>query len=489
MATWSSSASTCKPRCGGRSGAERLGCTVTIRAMDAARLIELRLDSFKSFKGAVLPLGGTTVLTGRNSSGKSNALDALEVFARLAEGDDLVDALDSRRRERGAVRGGSVGCAPHGSDRFAIGCTVETDDGRYDYDLGVEVVPDLRIVSERLYGPVVALDSGRKSDGLLYETRAPGAPGTGIEAELHNGKRGSNPPHVFRDSRLILGQLPLSVGGGNRAERSLLLGARAVLLALRGVFHLDPVPHLMRDFAPRRDVELRRTGENVSAALQNLSRSDRGAFERLSRLVGEIADDRVEGIEFLSSDLDEVMLALNERRGPGAGALERTPAREMSDGLLRFIAVATTLLSSQQGLDVDAAAAKVPDNGDESLELSGAVLVVLEELENGLHPSQAQRVLDLVRSSSESPTRAALFTTHSPALLNAAEGALNDRIIVCFRDVESGRSRLAPLTELPSYAAALARGSIGAAITGGQLVDDSSSTQDFSEFERLLGLG
>ena len=61
------------------------------------RLAQLRLTEFKTFRDAVLPLGDMTVLIGRNSSGKSNALDGLEVLSRLAEGGDIVDSLDSRR--------------------------------------------------------------------------------------------------------------------------------------------------------------------------------------------------------------------------------------------------------------------------------------------------------------------------------------------------------------------------------------------------------
>lgn len=156
--------------------------------MTVARIVELRLEAFKSFRGARLPLGGTTILTGRNSSGKSNALDGLEVLARLAGGEDLTDALDGRRREGGTVRGGSAGCAPHGSHRFDLGCSVEAGADRYEYEIGIETVPDLRIVHERLTGPATAVRSGRTTQGVLVTTREPGAPGTGIVAELHNGK-------------------------------------------------------------------------------------------------------------------------------------------------------------------------------------------------------------------------------------------------------------------------------------------------------------
>ncbi|MEV7779697.1 AAA family ATPase [Kitasatospora sp. NPDC088351] len=49
-------------------------------------MTEVRLTAFKTFHDAVLPLTPLTLLIGRNSSGKSNALDALEVLSRLAQG-------------------------------------------------------------------------------------------------------------------------------------------------------------------------------------------------------------------------------------------------------------------------------------------------------------------------------------------------------------------------------------------------------------------
>ena len=62
--------------------------------MSYAHLTELRLTAFKSFRDQVLPIDPTTVLIGRNGSGKSNALDALDVLARLANAQDIKDALE-----------------------------------------------------------------------------------------------------------------------------------------------------------------------------------------------------------------------------------------------------------------------------------------------------------------------------------------------------------------------------------------------------------
>ncbi|WP_313478500.1 AAA family ATPase [Microbacterium sp.] len=455
--------------------------------MAPARISELRIGEFKSYRDASLPLGGTTLLIGRNSSGKSNALDGLEVLARLAEGDDLVDALDGRRRESGTVRGGSHGCAPHGLNYFRLGCQVESNGDVFDYEVKIEVEPELRIVRESLWGPGVAVKSGAVTRGVIFETKPAGEPGMGIDVEIHNGQRGPNSVSKFRDNRLILTQIPLAVGGANRAEKSVLTAVDAAVGALRGVFHFDPVPHLMRNYVQERDVELRRTGENLSAALMNLHKTDPGAFETIEDLVRSVADESIIGISFIGTELDDLMLALQEDRGARDGVTEITPAREMSDGLLRLIGIATALLSAQNGLDIDTVVPSVLGSG--VAENKNGVLVVLEELENGLHPSQADRILALVRDSSTDSETSVLATTHSPSLLDAAEGKLNEHIIVCHRDATTGYSTLTPIVDLPGYARALAEGSLGAALSAGKLNGNASEDEaDYSEFRRLLGI-
>lgn len=65
------------------------GVTVASRAQSAnvgivepSLIEELRLTAFKSFRDATVCLSELTLLIGRNGSGKSNLLDALEVLRR-----------------------------------------------------------------------------------------------------------------------------------------------------------------------------------------------------------------------------------------------------------------------------------------------------------------------------------------------------------------------------------------------------------------------
>lgn len=444
--------------------------------MPIAQLTQLRLTAFKSFRGAVLPVDDVTVLTGRNSSGKSNALDAIEVLSRLASGEDLADALDGRRREGGPVRGGSVGCAPHGDDSFELGCTVRVGHRKFSLDVRVQVRPDLRIVSERLTGPAPAVESGDWATRDLMFSMPANRNAAGLEAKVHNGKSGPNPVYIFRDTRLLTAQLPLRLAPNTKADRAVINAAEAVVSALRGVFHLDPVPHLMRSFVPRRDSDLRRTGENLSAAVARLKVEDEVTFKRVADLVRHVADERIEAITTRSSELGDVMLALKE----GPAEFEVTSAREMSDGLLRFIAIATAMLTSNRGLDVD--------KGLTHRDVPQGITVVIEELENGLHPAQADRVLKLILETSSQLATRVIVTTHSPALLNAMSGKLNRSVLVCYRDEETGHSKLVRLPELPGYASAMASGPIGDVISMGDLVRPAEPAGDFTEFNRLIGI-
>jgi predicted ATPase len=430
---------------------------------------EVRLTAFKSFHGAVLPLAPLTVLIGRNSSGKSNALDGLEVLSRLARGDDVNEAIESRHSAAGPVRGGLNGCVPHGSDHFSLGCTVSTEYGPITFDVTIQVEPEVQIIEERLTGPVT-------SGGIrpLLVSGEPVPHRADIDASWHNGKRGRNPSAPFRSTRLLTSQLPLRVPGDSEGEIDTVWAADALLTALTGAFHLDPVPHLMRQYVQARDFRLRRTAENLSAAIGNIKRHDPGTFRSLVSLLRGLANHDIERLAVTRSELGDVMLALDE------GPLGLTPAREMSDGMLRFLAVTTSLLTGGEGLDLGSAP---DDDTDRSLTL------VIEELENGLHPSQAGEVLHLVQEAAGGSMTRVLITTHSPALLSALSGDDHQGVIVCSRDRATGTSLLTRLTELDGYASAMGSGPLGDVVTYDRLVRQDRGEHDYAEFDRLLGIG
>jgi ABC-type cobalamin/Fe3+-siderophores transport system ATPase subunit len=426
-----------------------------------ALIEELRLTRFKSFRDGRLPLDDLTLLIGRNGSGKSNAIEALEVLARLAAGDDIRDALDGTRRADAPIRGGAAGCAPYGERSFALGCTVRAGARTLDFDVTIQTEPHVQILSERLdaAGP-----RGPRSL-LCSEDAEPGM--ADIRARYANGRKGPNPAATFRADRLLISQAAARLPGSSKAVREVLDGAATIVDALRAVAVLDPVPHLMRDYVPERDNEvLARHAENVSAVVARL-RGDKEVWERFRELVTSLPEQKLSTIIVERSKLGDVVIALKEQRGRRTYVV---PVRQMSDGMLRFIAFAAALLEAPL---TEEAASRAQET------------LVVEEIENGLHPTQARRLVDLIKDEATRRDVRALATTHSPALLSALAAADHRYVVVCDRDPGTGGSRLRRLVDLPDYPRAMAQGTLGEAVTEDRLTR-GPSREAAREFEDLL---
>jgi energy-coupling factor transporter ATP-binding protein EcfA2 len=443
--------------------------------MGDLQIRQLRLTAFKSFVNAVLPLSPLTILIGRNGTGKSNALDALGVLARLAQGEDVRKALEGDRRDATPVRGGAEGCGPFGADRFTIGVTVSDRPARATWtaslDITVQVKPDARIIEETFRASI----KGREEVDVLSTLGDSTPERSDVFAKIYNGKQGRNPHLALRSDRLLTGQLPLRLQGANDVERKIISAAERALTAISGVFQLDPVPHLMRGYVPEQDVVLRRTGENLSAAVNRL-KNDPDTFDALVSIARDLAEHDVRGITIGRGGFGEVMLALKEMRDQQTVQI---PARQMSDGMLRVMAIATALLTGGRGLALEPATTS-PD--------TPPLCLVLEELENGLHPSQAAQVLDLVRRRSTEGHFQVIMTTHSPALLNALRGQDHPGVLVCDRDAARGSSRVRRLTALPDYLRIMGGGRLGDIVTAGRLTS-SDAPAPVSSLDDLLRVG
>ncbi len=434
---------------------------------------ELRLAAFKSFHDVVFPLHPLTLIVGRNGSGKSNALDGLEALSQLASGEDIGKALPdpatlSTEGWSVGIRGGARGCAPFGEREFALGCTVEQDGELFGLDVRVRVEPDPQVVAEMLWYQ----SPGERK--LLYTSAKPPEGLADVQARYYNGKQGMDPPLAFRSTRLLTAQIASRVpeSASTRREREALAlvhrGATAVLSALNAVFVLDPVPHLMRNYVSRGDRLLRRNGGNLSAAVGRL-KDQEDAWSRLLEMIRGLSEQRVENVLVEESQLGDVMLALEERTN---GRTDVVSARLMSDGMLRFLAIAAALLEDP------------PPSPSEGV---GRRVLVVEEIENGLHPSQAYRTVELVQREVAPRGMRLVATTHNPALLSALSGDDHEGVLVCDRDPRSGKSRLRRLIDLDGYPRALARGSLGDAVTEGTLFDEIDATERREALDRFLG--
>ncbi|MFD5554059.1 AAA family ATPase [Streptomyces sp. NPDC127068] len=446
--------------------------------METPRLEEVRLTSFKSFTAQCLPLHDLTVLIGRNGSGKSNALDGLMVLSRLALGEPVRDALDGPRSEgEEPIRGGAEGCAPLGEAGFRLGCRVRSGQAVFDLDVEIAVRPEVRILREELTAVEGVPYGGRRlAAGRSLLASDPVDPRrSDLKVRCFNGRRGLDPGVPFAADRLLTSQVPVRLPATTEATKLVHRAARDVLTVLREIFLLDPVPHLMRQYVNARDSDLRRSADNLSAAVEHLHQTDPGAFDRLTDLVAGMPEYPVRGVSSVDTRLGDVQLVLRESGYHGRE--HDVPARLLSDGMLRFLAFGTALLSAPVS------------NGDAG-SLRAQRHLVIEEIENGLYPTQAARVLRLMKEESQRRSIDVLFTTHSPALLNSLTAQDHSGVVVCSRDRESGESVLTRLTELPGYVELLAAGDLGDAVTKDRLPaavqPRDTSTTSVEDFLRSL---
>lgn len=434
----------------------------------AATLTELRLRAFKNMRRAQIPIGPLTLLVGRNGSGKSNVLDGLAVLSALASGANLRDALDGGRSGP-LVRGGSEGCAPLGSDSFAVGCSAIINRTRYHLDLEVMVRPTVQIISERLWTRHRSGPRYREPLDLL-KTGAPQPDSGDIVARWHNRKPGPNPAITFRASQLLTAQVATRVPATLQAGRHVRRIAEEMIAALSNVFILDPVPHQMREYVPEKDIRLRRNAENLSSVLANLLRDDATRWVLL-HMIRSLSEAQVSEMNAVASELGDVMITIQEQIGKTEQPI---PARLMSDGTLRFLAIAAALL------DLSLL------EGDSDKANRGRRMLVVEEIESGLHPSQATVLLNQLRNSAKGGVRT-LATTHSPAILDALDGTDHSSVIVCSRD-ESGWGKATRLTDFPDYFEVVGRSPLSIAAARDQLRPGDSAPKSSRSLVDVLGL-
>lgn len=410
----------------------------------AVELVELRLPVFKSIRDGVVRFDDLTLLVGRNGSGKSNVLDGLAVLSALSAGGNIRDALDGGR-DGPIVRGGSEGCAPVGQSTFALGSTTRIDDREYHLDVEIAVSPTVQVVSERLWTERLSGPKQGEPQDLL-KTDPPQPDSGDIGGRWDNAKQGPNPLVTFRATKLLTAQVAVRVPATSQAGRHVREIAMNVLASLESVFILDPVPHQMREFVPEKDFVLRRSADNLSAVLAKLLRveSSRDALVEMTRSLSEA---QIGDVTTVSSELGDVMVAVNELLG---GEMRPMPARVMSDGTLRFLAIAAAL-------DVWPQPGAGPDFDD-----IPSRLLVIEELENGLHPSQASLLLDRLQAAVGDTGVRTFATTQGPAILDALPGAAHDGVMVCHRS-EDGWTTVTKLTDFPDYFEVIGRSPLGSA--------------------------
>ncbi len=396
--------------------------------------------NFKSFgKAATLHLAPLTVLIGANASGKSNYLEAMQLLSWAASGRRLADLLYAIREQELNIRGG-LSDLQHAGGRIAFSCTFGGNGPPLNLDLELAINRSgMRVSAEALH------DRASDSSVPLYEIAEPARPGGNeISIAYNNFARGGKKPRILGiDQQPVFTQLTTPTRFAHpQAQRAIPFAAAVVRANLADILFLDPSPRRMRSYSFKEEQHLSGDGAALSAVLYRLCQ-DRTSKGRLLDFIRSLPEQDITDITFLETERNEVMVQLHETFG---GITQAREAALLSDGTLRVLAVAAALLSVAEG-----------------------TTVVVEEIDNGVHPSRAEQLLRNIRNVAAKRKLRVLLTTHNPALLDAIPVDAIPDATACYRDPKSGESRLVRLQDLSRYPELIAQGTIGRLVTKGIL--------------------
>ncbi len=371
-------------------------------------LKKLILENWKSFRYAELPLDPLTVLIGTNASGKSNVVEALEFLQRIANGENIETAL-AGDKTLPSIRGGLELAARKGENvltlKVLIGNEAENKETDFLYSLCIQLSPGLKLKDE-----YISLQSLK--DNNEYMT------GDIVSLLNHNFPNYSS----FKHSKI------------------------PVHTTLKNILVINPLPLTMRDYS-RLSENLESDGSNIAGVLAALPDEKKAEVENtLSEYIkylpeGDIKKVWAEPVGRLKTD---AMLYCQEEWKPGE--ITEIDARSMSDGTLRFLAILTALLTRPEGSQI-----------------------VIEEIDNGLHPSRAALLVKILKEIGSKRNIDILLTTHNPALLDAFGSEIVPFVVVAHRDSETGESKLTLLEDIENFPKLFASYSLGQMTTKGAI--------------------
>ncbi|WP_122711103.1 AAA family ATPase [Pseudomonas viridiflava] len=397
--------------------------------------------NFKNYSFAEINLfSNFALLIGKNGSGKSNLIEGVELLAALAEGRPLHEMVEGRSYVSNAysIRGGIHSCVKFGEQSFSLGFSGVIDFLKklevFDYCISISIDPFPCVIAEHF------VVGGRKI--FSAESESVNADGF-LNVQFDNFARGGTKPQkrLYGD-RSVLSRYEELVSGNEAGDKKKKLKAVGVVGVikryLQSSYVFDPSPKLMRDYVRQGQNVLLKDGSNISAVLYAMSKSDStpSPLDNVLSVVRQIPEEPFLEFGFVVTSQHDVLLLLKSGTYP-------VDARLISDGTLRAMAVIVALES-------------IPDGAR----------VVIEEFDNGLHPSRAEVLLEAIRKIVERKKLNILLSTHNPASLNSLNSDWLKNVHVCHWDKLVESARLTKLLNIPDVDSLLeSNGGLGDLVT------------------------
>lgn len=391
-------------------------------------LTRLCVSGFKNLVGADVRFGPFTCIAGTNGVGKSNLFDAIRFLSNLAT-NPLREAALMVRDEQGKsgdlrslfTRTGDdydssmelmaeMVIAESGEDDLGQPATAKTTFLRYELELAYEAESATstvsRLVIRRELLTYINRGEARNRLGFPHSKEWRDSVVRGRRTvdfisteQSENGtlirrhQEGGGQPQPYAANKLMRTVLS-SVNAGEAATAALakreMQSWQLLQLEPTALRKPDPVDSL---------VHLGPDGAHLPATLYRLARlHGPDVYARVGRRLAELNEDVQHVLVERDDKRDLLIMEVKDRSGT------RHPARALSDGTLRFLALTVMEEDNQVG-----------------------GVLCLEEPENGIHPARIGAMLDLLRDIATDPQEAVeegsrlrqvIINTHSPAVIN-----------------------------------------------------------------------
>lgn len=400
-------------------------------------IVRLKVKNFKNLRDVDIPFGPFTCIAGSNGVGKSNLFDAILFLSALANQDNtLVEAAYSIRDEKNKKLSGrdlrnifyhdgrdfaetmafeiDMLIPPEGIDHLGQACTATTTALKYRLELkyverGDLRQPGLQILREDLL-PI------RRSE-MKAQLQKFNAKNEWIESVVRGDRRNSTPfietelaektVAISQDQvsggkkRLRIEQLPRTVlSSANAIENPTMVLAKTEMESWRLIQFEPSALRSPDDMAFLEFPKVSVSGEHMPGTLYRLL-NDRKITHDIGGHIGRRLSELIDDVFELKVDRDEKrdMLTLFVK------GKDRTffPARALSDGTLRFIALSII---------------------EEDPDASG--VICMEEPENGINPIRIPAILKLLNDIAtdttlpvdvNNPLRQVIINSHSPQVV------------------------------------------------------------------------
>lgn len=212
----------------------------------------------------------------------------------------------------------------------------------------------------------------------------------------------------------------------------------AIARDLNGIFVFNPIPNQMRSYCSLAD-SLAQNGGNIAGVLAGMQPDEEEKLEeKLSSYVRPLPERDINRVwaEKVGRFGNDAMLYCEECWSDGQKDI--MDARSMSDGTLRFIAIVMALLTGR------------PNS-----------LLVIEEIDNGLHPSRAGELVKALIELGRERHIDVLCTTHNPVLIDSLGVDMLPFISFVYRSANDGASKVELVEDVKNITKLMSSNTVG----------------------------